>query len=71
MNIRKIKLIAYIYIHFSSTLDENNQGDHIYKQIENLHTACPQTAKYGIDDVRTFATSNHIGESHVFLRRQA
>ena len=24
---------------------KNHQGDHIYKQIENLHTVCVETAK--------------------------
>ena len=43
MNNRKIKLIAYIYIHFSLSLVENHKGGHIYKQTKNLHTVGVQT----------------------------
>ena len=51
MNIRKIKLIAYIYIYFSLSLLKIVKVI-AYKHIKNLHTVC--------------STSNHIGKSHVF-----
>ena len=45
ISIRKIKLIAYIYIHSLYRLLKNYQDAHIYKQIENLHTVCVETAE--------------------------
>ena len=36
-----MKLIAYIYIHFSLSLDEKLSR----KQIENLHTVCVEKAE--------------------------
>ena len=57
INIRKIKLIAYnIYIYSQCKyiftlislcrLFKNYQGDHIYKQIENLHTMFVQIVEW-------------------------
>ena len=43
MNLRKIWLIAYIYINSSLSLVEKYQCDHIYRQIY-LHTRCVTTA---------------------------
>ena len=41
MNVRKIKLIAYIYIHFSLSLDENlSRRSHLQANIEFTHSVC-------------------------------
>ena len=64
MNIRKLKIVAYD-IHF---LLKNYKGDQIYKEIENLQTVRVQTGERpGTEGVMTFITSNHIGESNVFM----
>ena len=45
MNNRKIKLIAYIYIHFSLSLVEKSPRRSHLQQTENLHTVCVQTGE--------------------------
>ena len=45
-------LLIFTFISLYPLL-KNYQGDHIYKQIENLHTVCVETAEPGIDDVMT------------------
>ena len=45
---------------------KNDQGDHIYKQIENLHTVCVQTAERHLRGIMAFTMCNHIDEGHGF-----
>ena len=55
MNIRKIKHIAYIYIHFSiSRVVKLSWRSHLQANREFTHSV------NGIDDVMTFTPPNHI-----------
>ena len=63
MNNRKIKLVAYIYIHFSLSLVEKSpRRSHLPANIESTHSVCSNSGT-----ASTFTTSNQIGEIHVFL----
>ena len=59
---RKIKLIAYIYIHFSLSLVEKSpRRSHLPANRESTHSVCSNSGT-----ASTFTTSNQIGEIHVF-----
>ena len=68
MNIRKIKLFAYIYIHFSLSLIEKlTRRSHLQANREFTYSVtCVFKQRNGRNGVTTFATSNHIGDSHGF-----
>ena len=62
MNNRKIKLIAYIYIHFSQSLvDKSPRRSHLPANRESTHSVCSNSGT-----ASTFTTSNQIDEIHVF-----
>ena len=62
MNNRKIKVIAYIYIHFSLSLVEKSpRRSHLQTNKESTHSGCSNSGT-----ASTFKTSNQIGEIHVF-----
>ena len=62
MNNRKIKLIAYIYIHFSLSLVEKSpRRSHLQANKESTHSRCSNSGT-----ASTFTTSNQIGEIYVF-----
>ena len=64
-NNRKIKLIAYIYIHFSVLLVEKSpMRSHLQANKESTQSGCSNSGT-----ASTFTTSNQIGEIHVFLRQ--
>ena len=65
MDNSKIKLSAYIYIHFSLLLVEKlSRRSHLLANKEFTH--CVFKQRNGIDDM-TFTMFNHIGESRVFM----
>ena len=49
MNIRKIKLISYIYIHFSLSLVEKNIKAIIFTSINIIYTQCLYKQRNGVD----------------------
>ena len=60
MNNRKIKLIAYIYIHFSLSLVEKSPRRSLLPaNRESTHSVCSNSGT-----ASTFTTSNQIGEIH-------
>ena len=62
MNNRKIKIIAYIYIHFSLSLVEKSpRRSHLQANKESTHSGRSNSGT-----ASTFTTSNQIGEIHVF-----
>ena len=62
MNNRKIKLIAYIYIHFFLSLVEKSpRRSHLPANRESTHSVCSNSGT-----ASTFSTSNQIGEIPVF-----
>ena len=78
MNIRKVELIAYIYIHLSLIPEAITFTTklRIYTQFVlrrykkamlRKRRSQKEILRYCIDDVMTLTTSNHIDESHGFL----
>ena len=66
VNVRKIKLIAFIYIHFYlSLVDKLSRRSHLQANREFTQSVCSNWGS--VNGIMTFTTSNHIGESHVFF----
>ena len=58
-----MKFIAYIYIHFSLSLDEKlSRRSHLQANNEFTNSVCWNSGTASM----AFTTSNHIRESHVF-----